>query len=66
MKNKSSETYYDTKVGGGNICSSIFDLSQATGQAEKSHCYEFTVTDAGWRVSAEVWRLVSFDTHHLL
>ncbi|KAF8387000.1 mnr-1, partial [Pristionchus pacificus] len=39
MKNKSSETYYDTK---------------ATGQAEKSHCYEFTVTDAGWRVSAEV------------
>ncbi|GMR58738.1 hypothetical protein PMAYCL1PPCAC_28933, partial [Pristionchus mayeri] len=38
-KSHSSENYYDTK---------------ATGQAEKSHCYEFTVTDSGWRVSAEV------------
>ncbi|GMS79760.1 hypothetical protein PENTCL1PPCAC_1935, partial [Pristionchus entomophagus] len=38
-KSTSSEIYFDTK---------------ATGQTEKSHCYEFTVTDAGWRVSAEV------------
>ncbi|GMT09747.1 hypothetical protein PFISCL1PPCAC_1044, partial [Pristionchus fissidentatus] len=38
-KGKSAESYFDSK---------------ATGQTEKSHCYEFTVTDSGWRVSAEV------------